>query len=202
ALTLVSGGRFDYTAGLILLLFAAGCVSVSQARAGWRRASWAFLAVNAVVSAVLALPVVPVGELARTPVPAINEVARESVGWPAFARTVTGVLDALPPDERARAVVVTGNYGEYGALARAGVTRVYSGQNQLWEYGPPPDDGTVAILVNAGPRARAMFGSCVERARVDNGVDVDNEEQGLPVWLCRDPARPWSTTWPMWRHFS
>ncbi|MGW4410597.1 glycosyltransferase family 39 protein [Nonomuraea sp. NPDC004702] len=201
-LTLVSGGRFDYTAGLIVALFAAGCVSVSRARAGRVRAAWAFLAVNAAACAVLALPLVPVGALAATPVPAINEVARESVGWPRFAAAVGGVLRALPPDEQARAVVVTGNYGEYGALGRAGLTRVYSGHNQLWAYGPPPDDATVAILVNAGGRARALFGSCEQKARVDNGVDVDNEEQGMPVWLCRDPLRPWSATWPMWRHFS
>ncbi|NUO98280.1 MAG: hypothetical protein HOV96_17065 [Nonomuraea sp.] len=202
AVTLVSGGRFDYTAGLIVALFAAGCVRVSRARAGWRAASWAFVGVNALVSAVLALPLVPVGELAGTPVPAINEVARESVGWPALTGAVTGVLDALPPDERARAVVVTGNYGEYGALAQAGLTRVYSGHNQLWEYGPPPGTATVAVLLNVGERARALFVSCEVKARVDNGVGVDNEEQGLPVWLCRDLRQPWSTTWPMWRHFS
>ncbi|GGS64539.1 glycosyltransferase family 39 protein [Nonomuraea spiralis] len=202
ALTLVSGGRFDYTAGLIVALFAAGCVGLSRARAGRVRLAWAFLAVNALVSVVLALPVVPAGELASTPVPAINEVARESVGWPRFAAAVGGVLRALPPDERARAVIVTGNYGEYGALDLAGLTRVYSGHNQLWEYGPPPADGTVAILVNVGPRARELFAACEEKARVDNGVDVGNEEQGMPVWVCRDPVRPWSATWPMWRHFS
>lgn len=200
ALTLISGGRFDYTAGLILLLFAAGCVSA--AKAARVRLAGGFLAVNAVASPVIALPLIPVAALAATPVPAINEVARESVGWPRFTAAVTGVRDALPPGERERAVVVTGSYGEQGALAKAGVPRVYSGHNQLWDYGPPPADATVAILVNIAPGGLALFDSCEERARVDNGAGVENEEQGLPIHLCKGPKQPWSTMWPMWRHFS
>ncbi|WP_206060807.1 glycosyltransferase family 39 protein [Nonomuraea basaltis] len=200
ALTLISGGRFDYAAGLILLLFAAGCVAaVAAARA--RPAAWA-LAFSAAVSAVIGLPLIPVAELAETPVPAINEVARESVGWPRFTAAVDGVRRSLPPEEQARTVILTGSYGEHGALDQAGVPRVYSGHNQLWDYGPPPETGTTAILVNIGPRGRDLFGSCEERARIDNGVDIENEEQGLPVYLCRGLDRPWSATWPMWRHFS
>ncbi|PZG12077.1 glycosyltransferase family 39 protein [Nonomuraea aridisoli] len=198
--TLVAGGRFDYTGGLILLLFAAGCVGVVEAAR--TRLAGVSLAVGAAGSGVLALPLVPVAELAGTPVPAINEVARESVGWPAFTAAVTGVRDSLPPAERARAVVVTGSYGEHGALRLAGVPRVYSGHNELWHHGPPPADGGTAILVNVGPRGRALFGSCEERARVDNGVGLENEEQGMPVHLCRGLRQPWATIWPMWRHFS
>ncbi|KAB8194521.1 hypothetical protein FH608_015025 [Nonomuraea phyllanthi] len=198
ALTLISGGRFDYTGGLILMLFAAGCVSVEAAGRSWRTA----LVLNGLGSALIALPLIPASVLGATPVPAINEVSGESVGWPEFVAAVDGVLRTLPPDERARAVVMTGNYGEYGALAQAGVPRVYSGHNQLWEYGPPPESGTTAVLVNIGPGGRALFASCERKAMVDNGVDLDNEEQGMPVYLCQGLERPWSTIWPMWRHFS
>lgn len=201
ALTLVSGGRFDYTAGLILLLFAAGCVTAEAAgRDKIRSAGWS-LALGGAGNAVIALPLVPLAVLGSTPVPMINEVARESVGWPALNAAVTGVLDALPPDERRRAVVVTANYGEHGSLSQAGLTRVYSGHNQLWEYGPPPADGDPAILVNAG-RMSGEFGSCEVRATVDNGLGVENEEQGVPVFLCRGLRQPWSATWDRWRHFS
>ncbi|MCK2219254.1 glycosyltransferase family 39 protein [Actinomadura sp. ATCC 31491] len=202
ALTLLSGGRFDYTGGLILLLFAAGCVTVGAAA---RRARWwavAGLAASGLCSAVLALPLVPVADLAATPVPGLNEVARESVGWPAFVAAVQEARRAIPPAEQATAVVFTGSYGEHGALVRAGVPRVYSGHNQLWLYGPPPDTGTTAVLVNVGPRARAQFGSCEQRATVDNGAGLENEEQGLGVWLCRGLRTPWSVSWPRWRHFS
>ncbi|MEU8245617.1 glycosyltransferase family 39 protein [Nonomuraea sp. NPDC048916] len=198
--TLVSGGRFDYTAGLILLLFAAGCVSAQEAGLGRARQARVSLVFNGLGSAVIALPLIPVAVLAATPVPAINEVARESVGWPEFDAAVTGVLRSLPPGEQARAVIVTGNYGEHGSLARAGLPRVYSGHNQLWEYGPPPESGTVAILVNTG--RREDFDTCEPRARVDNGAGIDNEEQGMTVWLCRGLRRPWSTTWPDFQHWN
>ena len=47
---------------------------------------------------------------------------------------------------------------------------------------------------------RGLFGSCEVVARLDNGVGVDNEEQGAPVALCRDPRMPWSALWPRFRH--
>jgi len=203
ALTLVSGGRFDYTAGLILLLFAAGCVGVEAAGPGRVRSGAVSLAMNTLGCAVIALPLIPVGVLARTPVPAINEVAREAIGWPRLDDAVAGILRSLPPEDRSRAVIVTANYGEYGSLSRAGLPRVYSGHNQLWQYGPPPESGTVAIVMDIGPMRRDLqFTSCELRAEVDNGVGIDNEEQGVRIHLCRGLDQPWSTTWHRWRHFS
>ncbi|WP_101789369.1 glycosyltransferase family 39 protein [Nonomuraea indica] len=203
AATLAGGGRFDYTGGLILLLFAAGCVSAEAAGAGRRRSAGVALGCNAVGGVLLALPLVPVTVLASTPIPAINEVARESVGWPRFTAAVRGVLDTLPPGERARAIVLTGSYGEHGELVRAGVPRVYSGHNQLHAYGPPPETGTVAVAVNIGRRGMDFqYAACEERARIDNGVGVENELQGMTVHLCRGLRQPWSAAWPRYRHLS
>ncbi|QYC41370.1 hypothetical protein Nocox_18805 [Nonomuraea coxensis DSM 45129] len=202
ALTLIAGGRFDYTGGLVLLLFAAGCVSAAAAARGVRLAAGAGLAFSGLLSALLALPLVPVAELAETPVPVLNEVARESVGWPEFVAAAQSARAAVPPAEQATAMVFTGSYGEHGALVRAGVPRVYSAHNHLWLFGPPPDTATTAVLVNVGPRIRGQFGTCEPRATVGNRAGVDNEEQGLTVWLCRDLRTPWSVSWPRWRHFS
>jgi len=47
---------------------------------------------------------------------------------------------------------------------------------------------------------RDLFGSCDVVGRLDNGVGVDNEEQGAPLAICRDPRRPWSAVWPRFRH--
>ncbi|GAA4508117.1 MULTISPECIES: glycosyltransferase family 39 protein [Nonomuraea] len=200
--TVISGGRFDYTAGLVLLLFAAGCVTAESAGREKIKSAGLSLAVNGLGNAVITLPLVPLTMLASTPVPLINEVARESIGWPAFNAAVTGVLDSLPPDERRRAVVVTGNYGEHGSLVQGGLTRVYSGHNQLWEYGPPPDDGDPAIIVNVGRMRRDLqYSSCEVRARVDNGLGLDNEEQDMPVFLCQGLRQPWTATWHRWQQF-
>jgi hypothetical protein len=203
AVTLISGGRFDYTAGLILLLFAAGCVSVEAAGPDRVRSGVVSVAMNSLGCALIALPLIPVSVLARTPVPAINEVARESIGWPRLNEAVSGILRSLSPEDRSRAVIVTANYGEYGSLSGAGLPRVYSGHNQLGEYGPPPESGTVAIVLDIGPMRRDLqFSTCELRAEVDNGLGIDNEEQGLRIHLCRGLDQPWSTTWHTWRHFS
>ncbi|MFC4375141.1 hypothetical protein ACFO5K_13660 [Nocardia halotolerans] len=37
------------------------------------------------------------------------------------------------------------------------------------------------------------------RRVLDNGVGIDNDEQGAPMFVCRDPVRPWSQVWPQLR---
>jgi hypothetical protein len=124
-LLLVIAGQFYYTMGLIVTLYAAGCVATerwlaSGATAARRAVITAAIVLNVVASAVLSLPVLPVDVLARTPIPELNQAARDQIGWVAYVRQVADVYATLPADERARAVVITGNYGEAGALARYG----------------------------------------------------------------------------------
>src|SRR5439155_5643214 len=111
----------------------------------------AALAVNIALSAVIALPLLPVPVLAKTPVPALNQVTRDQIGWPAYVRQVAGVYRDLSAGDRAHAVIVTGNYGEHGAIARYGgpygLPPVYSGQNELWYLARPPGGATVVVLV-------------------------------------------------------
>ncbi|MFC0865573.1 glycosyltransferase family 39 protein [Sphaerimonospora cavernae] len=208
--TWMSGGQIYYPFGLLAFLFAAGCVAVAEWIARGRLARSAVvgsaLAINAVVSASIALPIVPVDILGRTPIPKINQTARDQVGWTVYVRTVLDVYDSLPAQDRARAVFLTDNYGEAGALSRyldASLRRaVYSGQNELWNAGPPPQDSTVVVAwtQNLGWLSR-LFATCEQRAGIDNGVDVDNDEQGGVVAVCRDPVGGWSAAWPRLQHY-
>jgi hypothetical protein len=209
AVVLAIAGQPYYTIGLLLVLYGAGCVSVERwfaGRAGRRALAGAALAVNVALSAVIALPLLPVRVLARTPIPALNQTARDQIGWPAYVRQVAEVYGRLPAADRARAVVVTGNYGEHGAIARYGrpygLPAVYSGQNELYHLGPPPDAATVVLLVGIDPDGvGSRFGACTVAARLDNGVGVDNEEQGRPVAVCRDRRGSWRTLWPDFQHY-
>jgi len=36
---------------------------------------------------------------------------------------------------------------------------------------------------------------------MNNGVGLDNDEQGLPMLLCR-PTASWSSLWPRLTHFN
>ncbi|MEU6411412.1 glycosyltransferase family 39 protein [Microbispora sp. NPDC046933] len=202
ALILYSGGRPDYTGAFLLYLFAAGCVMAAGWR--WRGALVAALAVNAVVAVVVALPVVPAASLAGTPVAAVNEVARESVGMRDLAAQTARVVNGLPAGERAGAVLLAGNYGEAGALRRwageFGLPQVYSGHNELWWWGPPPEGTRVVVSVGYPPAyLGTAFAHCGAAGRLSG---MPGEEQGVPITVCRDPVRPWRELWPGMRHYS
>lgn len=206
----LTGGQIYYPVGLLAVFFAAGCVPVADwiARGGRGRAilTGAALAVNAALTLVLALPLLPVDILGDTPIPAINQGTRDQIGWPAYTRQVADVYRALPASDAARAVIITGNYGEAGALRRYGgaygLPAVYSGQNELYYDGPPPASATVVVAMGISLRAlRDRFGRCEQAAVLENGVGVDNEEQGRIVAVCRDPREPWPALWPSFQHY-
>jgi 4-amino-4-deoxy-L-arabinose transferase-like glycosyltransferase len=208
AIELVTGGKPYYTLGLLLALFgAAGLVAERSLAAGTRRPARLGIAIgaSAVIAALLVLPLVPAKDVHATPIPAINEDAIETIGWPTFVATVAQVWSELPPGDRAHAVVYASNYGEAGAIARygpaLGIQRAFSGHNAFWRFGRPPDGARPVIVVGYHRRTslRGFFENCAVSARIDNGVDVDNEEQGAPVWTCGTTAAPWSQLWPRLR---
>jgi Dolichyl-phosphate-mannose-protein mannosyltransferase len=208
ALFLVTGGKPYYLAGFFPLLLAAGAPAVvGWARRGARRVRSgllvAALALSLAMSALLMLPLVPVGDLARTPIPDIDYDAGETVGWPEFAATIAAVRAQVPPGERV--AMLTGNYGEAGAVDRflPALAPAHSGHNSYWGWGPPPEDASTLIVVGVDEaRLRQWFGRVELAARIDNGLGLDNDEQGRPVWLVRERRLPWSQLWPQLRHIA
>ena len=196
----VTGGKPYYLCGLYPVLLAAGAGPVVRwARTRLRVALVAAaVALSALTNVTLMLPVVPEDELAQTPVTAPVADVGETVGWPAFAATVGDVARARPPGT----VVLTGNYGEAGALQRfAPDLDVYSGHNSYADWGMPPPGATTVVAVGFD-RAELdrWFGAVEPVATIDNGVGLDNQEQGGRVWVCREPRRPWPELWAEIRH--
>jgi hypothetical protein len=204
---LATAAKGYYAAPLLTCLLAPGGIVAARWTAG-RIGRWiavgAAVVVAAALSGVVGLPIVPADRLADTPIPDVNEEAAEQVGWPELVRTVAAVRDSLSPAERARAVVFTGNYGEAGAVDRfgpaLGIARAYSGHNAYWRFGRPADGRRPVIVLGFDRPPTRFFSGCREAAVVDNGVGLDNEEQGGLVFVCRAPARPWSALWPQLRH--
>ena len=122
-LVFVAGTQLYYPYGYLVVLFAAGCVPTAdliERSRPWRIVLVVAIAVNALVSAAIALPLVPLSALGSTPIPGINQTAGDSVGWPAYVQQIANVYDDLPPRESEGAVVIASNYGEAGAVARFG----------------------------------------------------------------------------------
>ncbi len=209
-LTAGSGGQFYYPLGLLCVLYAIGTVPVadwvSRVRPGRRRLVVAGVAVNSVVAAVIALPIIPLSVLGSTPLPGLNQAVPDQVGWPAYVQQVASVYASLSPAERHAASVVTSNYGEAGAIARfgapLGLPPALSGQNELYFQARPPQQRSVLVVVGRGASAVAgRNAQCEVVTRLDNGVHVNNEEQDQPVSVCREAALPWSVVWPQFQHY-
>ncbi len=210
----VTGGKPYYLAGYFPALLALGArplaswLSRSRRRTyGW----WVAVAVFAVPTAVFSLPLAPVGSTAFQVAASVNPDGAETVGWPAYVDTVRQVAAALDPGQRSRTVVVTANYGEAGAIARARRSNpadaavlppVYSGHNAFADWGPPPESADTVILVgDLAPAAlERWFARCDVVAQLTSPPGVDNEEAGAPVRLCTGPSQPWATLWPDMTH--
>ncbi|MEU5837252.1 glycosyltransferase family 39 protein [Streptomyces diacarni] len=203
-LTIYGGGRPDYVGGFLIGSFAAGAVAADRwmARRQQRRLLlYAGMTASAALQVLMALPVLP----QTSPFVPLNNISLESVGWPRLAERVHEAYEALPPEERERAVVLARNLGEAGALDRygQGLPRVYSGHNELHKWGPPPESADVVVAVGI-ERARLDVGfrSCRVVGRVDNGVGVANAEQGEPVTVCHGRKDSWARLWPAYHHLS
>lgn len=205
-LVCVMGSQIYYPFGLLAVLFAAGCAAIEGWMVRWRRALViAGVVLNALVSIAIGLPVVPLSSLGATPIPGIDQVARDTVGWPAYVHQIAGVYAALPSVDREHAVIVAGDYGEAGAVDRYGgryhLPAAYSGHNQLYYQRRPPVSATVVVFVGKQfTDARSRFQSCVIQGRLNDDEKVDNEEQGAPIAVCRIPIGGWATVWPTLKH--
>jgi hypothetical protein len=198
AVFVATSGKPYYLAGLYPALLAGGGV--------WIERRWSTRAVRRYVtavvvfgtlSAVVALPILPISAVGDGPIAEVNEEHRESYAWRDFARAVDGAA-------RAGDVVFTGNYGEAGAVERFTERdlRVYSGHNNYWWWGPPPGDATGVVVVG---RDRAFvaehFTGCRPPSVFRNPEDVPNEENGVDITRCAGPRRPWSVEWDALRHY-
>lgn len=200
-LVALSGGKAYYAAPIALILLPAACVSVDDDRSRRRGLTW-LLVLSTLPSLAFSLPLLPSDRLdAVTP---LNKEYAEMVGWPDLADQVRAVYDGLPPDERARAVIFTGNYGEAGALQLYGPERglpaVYSGHNSYADWGVPPDDATTVIVVGLAPEDLDWCRVVEPIATITNRAGIDNDESGRPISICRGLTADWDTLWPTLRH--
>ncbi|MFL6060617.1 MAG: ArnT family glycosyltransferase [Marmoricola sp.] len=189
-LFLVAGGKPYYLSGLYPLLLAAGAQPFLD-----RVRSWVVpvLLVASLPTVVIVLPVLPAHD--ENGIVALNYDAGETIGWPAYVDQVAAVYRTLP----AGTAILTGNYGEAGAVDRYGGSRglpaAYSGHMGFWFWGPPP--GSVPVLA-IGIDPVLLSSSCASTTVVGKLHEVhgiENDEDGTPLVLCSAPRRPWAGLW-------
>ena len=207
---IVTGGKPYYLSGLIPLLLAAGAPAtiawLSRGRARLRRGLvLAAVGLTAFTAVVVTLPVIPVRDLHSTNIGSLNYDALETVGWPTYVREIATVYHGLPPGERLSAALLTTSYAEAGAIDRFGpaveLPRAYSGHDGFWYWGPPPASARTVVAVGfARSDLTPAFASVSLATRLDNHLGVDNDDQGAPVWICRQPRAGWQALWPRFKY--
>ena len=210
-LVVVSGGKGYYAVGVAPPFMAAGALLLDRwlARGRRRLRVVSFIAAAALSGALVAyltLPILPVATFATTSLPAKIPTSAEQIGWPQLAAQVQQVVAALPADQRAHAVILTNNYGEAAALELLGkgLPPVYSGHNGFWYWGPPPAGRTVVVHVGdwTGADWSPYFTGCRTVAHIDNGLGVENQEQGQAISVCSGLRESWTAIWPRLRQLS
>jgi 4-amino-4-deoxy-L-arabinose transferase-like glycosyltransferase len=203
----VTGGRPYYPVPFTIAVMIAGAV----AREGWRPVGWrrdaGLVGISLLSGVAIALPILPVGWLEDFPLAAANDTLSEQVGWPGVVDQLATAVANLPPADRERAIILTGSYGEAGAVDRYGPERglpeVYSPHNAYGFWRQPTDDGAVAVTIRFHRRGLLeWFDDCTEVDRVDIGYDLDSEVNGVPIAICRGLRGTWAEVWPQMRFLS
>ncbi|MFZ0820504.1 MAG: glycosyltransferase family 39 protein [Candidatus Acidiferrales bacterium] len=216
ALFVIAKARAYYLAPAYPMLYAAGSVWGEQwlasLRAVWARTiraiAFAALAADLVLVAAVALPVTPVNSAWWRIAAEFNGHIRDEIGWPELVQTLAQIRDSLPSAERARTVVLAGNYGEAGAVnlfgPQYGLPPVVSGGNSFWAHGygdPPPE--TLIVVGFSRVFVENNFASCQVAAKIWNQYGVETEEtQGHPeIYLCRGLKQSWPEFWKSFQYF-
>jgi Dolichyl-phosphate-mannose-protein mannosyltransferase len=201
----VTGGKPYYATGLVPAVLAAGVAPVRawiRTRARRATATTCFAA-HLVGTAVICLPLSPIGSTGYLIAVAADPDVGETVGWNRFDAQVASAVAAGPTRPTA---ILTANYGEAGALdlyRRHGgaVPPIFSGHNGYAAWGPPPAATTTVLTVgdlsDADPTA--WFAGCRAVGTISTGVH--NSENGAPLRLCSDPRRPWPDLWREITHY-
>ena len=137
-----------------------------------------------------------------------NNALREEIGWPELVKTVAGIRDSLTPEQQASVGVLTGNYGEQGAIEMLGpayhLPPPISLTNSAWLRGyPTPQPTTLIVLGFSREDADRVFTGCHLAGHNGNLAVLKNEEsQDHPViFVCGVPRLPWPEFWKKYQGF-
>ncbi|MBI5538266.1 MAG: glycosyltransferase family 39 protein [Deltaproteobacteria bacterium] len=221
ALAMAAGtSRPDRIVGLGAALFASGAV---MWEAWVRRTAGRVALIAAAVAAGLAfaplsLPILSFEATARYAawthaVPRIEkgkssplpQWLADRTGWESMIDQVGAVVNALPAEERASALVFAPDYGTAGALElwgpRRGFPRVISTQNSYYHWSEGHTDSAVLIAIGVSEASLRRAFSDVRRAGTVSCSYCMSWRADRPVFVARQPIVPLSQFWPEMKHY-
>jgi 4-amino-4-deoxy-L-arabinose transferase-like glycosyltransferase len=211
-----------YPAGAYTVLFAGGAVAL-EAWLMWRpvrRVLVATVVVSGIISAPFALPILPIERfvawqdfLRQTPQPLerqklgrLPQYYADMFGWQELAAQIGAIYQALPPEDRAKAVFLAGNYGEAAAIDVLGapwhLPSAISGHNNYFLWGPRGHVGSVVIRFGGNRQVLLSAYASVEPAGMFDNPWAMPYERGQTLWLCRGRKVSFEQDWARFRKFN
>ncbi len=217
---LVLRGKSYYIGPIYPVVYGAGAVIIE----GIRRRPWgaiarwgtvALVAGYALITLPLGLPVLAPPAMERYLAWLSMEGATETnvgvqerlpqdyadmLNWREQVEEVARVYHALPPADRARAVILASNYGEAGAIdfygPRYDIPNARAFVGSYWFFGPGDLPGEVIILHGfRGDEVEDFCGQLTAAGYVDHPYAVA-EQRDLTVYICREPRETLQQLWP------
>jgi dolichyl-phosphate-mannose-protein mannosyltransferase len=198
-------GRSYYPLPAMALAVAAGAVALERWRPARRLKRRAALGALVLFQAALLLAAGPLVVPVRTTAGMVESgiwkdtIYKDEIGWPELAAQTARAWRSLTPAERLDAAILTGNYGEAGALAHfgpaLGLPAPLSG-HLSWQYWRPAQLPE-RLLVTVGYDETILRSLCTSFRRVatiQNRQHLGNEELGRTIDVCR-LARPLGAIW-------
>jgi hypothetical protein len=213
----IARGRDYYLASAYPILIAVGAVhgerwvrTLSTRTASTvRQTTWISLATAGLTTAAVTLPIAPINSSWwHFADQVLGGNFGYQIGWPEMVRTVAGIRDSLPVEERSRLAILAGDDSEVGAVNLYGsvyhLPRAISGSNSNWYrgYGDPPPE--IVIAVGNDPRVLFdNFESCTLAGHLTNQWGIRNDVFGdySDVFVCRHLRSPWPEFWKHFRYY-
>ena len=128
----------------------------------------------------------------------LQQIFSEQLGWREMVEKVADVYSNLPPEDRAKAGIYAGNYGEAGAIdfygAKYGLPKAISPHQSYFLWGPREYTGEVLILLGASKeRAEKSCNSVEEKTEVNFAYSESYEQYHIIV--CRNTKKPLPEIW-------
>lgn len=203
AFFLIIGGKSYYVAPMFPVLLAAGSLWFERLESVRRNVMVGASALGILVGLFIALPLLSPSSMSA--LDATGELG-ETVGWPDLIDQVSAVYEAVPSADRRDVAIFTASYGEAGAVdvlgPDAGLPSAVSGHNTYWLWGPPSDHGPIIGIGPIGNQLRRICSGSTEVGRITNRYGVENEEFGLPLYLCLAPEGRLGDIWDDVKHYN
>ena len=228
SMMMILHGKDYYLAPIYPMLLAAGSVAAERRVRSWRWsagrgwpqfAALSVIACTGIAIAPLVLPLLSpenyVAYVSRIGFkPAKQEVSHESIlpqmfadqfGWPEMVEQVAKVYSSLPRETQSKTAILTGNYGEAGAIDLFGpkynLPSAVSGHQTYYYWGTHGTTPENLITLQFGPRYLGEICNSVQEVAIHFhpwGMGEENDK----IYFCRGLKKPLAEIWTDQKHWN